>query len=208
MVSLKRLQATKSPRTGLHFLLFLCTFLVSVKPHAQPSSAVLLVNIFDSLQPKLLTAVLSSMLLPQGPKLRDRHDRNLIIVGLTKLITEAPALVTGDAEYAQMYVDTVSTIITMITSPPVGELETVASTEVSAEEQPSGSYWKLNAAPPPKRCPQIEMISDPASILVNSLVMLSRSLRSGTLPSILSSLPEASRNALASLLQQHNASIL
>lgn len=225
MVILKRLQATKSPRTGLHFLLFLCTFLISVRPRngsssspsfpssssssSPSSSSILLIHIFDSLQPKLLAAVLPSMLLPQGPKLRDRHDRKLVILGLTRLISEAPDLLTGDAEYAQMFAATVSTIVTMITTLPAGEVEASSGVDIpSDEQQPSGSFWRLNAAPPPKRCPQIETMPDAASMFVNSLAALSRSLSPGALSSVLASMPEGPRTALSSLLQQHNLSLV
>jgi exportin-2 (importin alpha re-exporter) len=204
MVILKRLQVNKSPRLALNFLLFLCVFLVAATSFPQPPSY--LIRLLDGMQPKLLALVLSTQLLPHAPKIRDRHDRKLAILGLTKLATECPELLAGDADYAVLFGNLVGTIVVMLTTLPAGGLGDIQSEEVS-EEEPAGTFWKLRVAPAPRRCPSIESVVDPTVIFVNSLVTMARTRSPGSVAASLGGMDDASKNALQMLLQQANVSL-
>lgn len=212
MVILKRLQTTKAPRLSLHLLLFLSLFVLSVRS-AQPAAEI--VRLFEALQPKLIVLVMSSLLLPQATKIRDRHDRKLVVLGLTKFACECPAMISGDAEFAQLLIAIIATIITMLTSLPAGGLGEAAAGGEGTEEifapgsddEPAGSFWRLRVAPPPRRCPLIDAIPDAAPVFANSLAALSRSLPSGQLSSLLGSLDAERQRALSNLLCQCNVAL-
>lgn len=215
LVIMKRLQATKSPRLALNVLLFLCVFLITVGKDERATPASMLIQLFDSLQPKLLAMVMNSMLLTNAPKIRDRHDRKIVLVGLTKMVTECPVLISGDADYTSLFIAIVSTIVTMLATLPGGglgdaqgeEAEYDESGAAAVEEVSVGSFWKLRCCPLPRKCPPIDHLPDALPIFTNSLVALSRSLPSGRLVTLLSSMDASLQSALSSLLVQSNVSI-
>ncbi|PJF16661.1 hypothetical protein PSACC_03523 [Paramicrosporidium saccamoebae] len=203
MVILNRLQSSKTPRLALNFLLFICIFVCAASVN-QASSY--LVRLFDSLQPKLLAGLMTGVLLTNGPKIRDRHDRKLVIVGLAKIATETPELMSGDQDCSSLFTAIISTVVTMLTTLPAGGLGEV-NTEAEAEEEPSGTFWKLKVAASSRRCPMLDNLPEPAPVFINSLVALSRSQQPGKLSSLLSSLDQPTQNALSNLLHQSNASL-
>lgn len=206
MVMLNRLQSTKAPRISMNMLIFVCILVTTV---TVDSSGSYILRAFDSLQPKLLVGLMISALLPNGPKIRDRQDRKLVTIGLTKLATECPELLSSDPEYSSLFTSLIATIITMLTTLPAGGLGemSTAEGEGTGEEEPSGTFWKLRITAAPRRCPTIDELPDATSVFINSLVALSRLQPSGKIVTLLSSLDQPNQSSLSNLLNQSNVSL-
>lgn len=211
---LKKLQSQRSPRIATQMLLFISIFIYQGVVSQAPS---FLLRLFDGLQPKLLASVMTSMLLPQAVKVRDHHDRKLIMLALTKFVTECPELLEGDSTWISFFASIISCLCQMATTMPVGGAinETAAAGEdvtvmggADADGEGTGSFWRLRVAPPPRKCPTIDTIPQATPIFINSLVAFSRSQPGGRIASILqSSMDAASQQALSSLLQQYSVSL-
>lgn len=222
LVVMRRLQATRSIRLSLHLLLLICILVSTMETlRGGDSAASLLIRTFDGLQPGLFVMVLTTLLLPQGPRIRDRHDRKIVLIGLTRLLMDSPVWVNGTPEYTSGLVAIVSTLVTMLTTlPPAGLGDAEQEMGVSGGEAgaPSGlaeetmtmgvgSFWKLHSCPPPRKCPAIDALPDARAVFVNSLVGLARSLPTGRLTALLGGMESSLQTNLSNLLTQENASI-
>lgn len=222
LVVMRRLQATRSARLSLHLLLLICILVSTMEVSRDGDNAAsLLIRAFDGLQPGLLVMVLTTLLLPQGPRIRDRHDRKIVLIGLTRLLVDAPVWVNGTPEYTSGLVAIVSTLVIMLTTlPPAGlgdaehesgvpERETDVSSGPGEEgtAMGAGSFWKLHSCPPPRKCPAIDALPDARMVFVNSLVGLARSLPTGRLTTLLGGMESSLQTSLSNLLAQESASI-
>lgn len=223
MVLMKRLQVTKSPRLALQMLIFLSILAIIWPSH--PTAG--LMRLFDGLQPKLLALVMKSLLLPTACRIRDRHDRKIVSVGLCKIaLSEAELLASNNAEDESLFTAMVGTLLVYISNSNGSGPSTVASgegsqwgegsEEIGEDDENSiailsgsgSSFWKLHFTPPPRICPMVDQLPDTHLIFINSLVALSKSLPTGRVMGALSrGLDPTQQSILATLLQQANVSL-
>ena len=209
VVLMKKLQTSKNPRMALNILIFICILAIQ---HSSSSSDMTgtLIRQFDILQPGLFMLIMTSILLPNAPKIRDRHDRKIVLVGLIKIATDCPLLV-QQPDFFALFVALVGCIITMLTNLPSGGLGDAqeAFEEDSSDEVALGSasFWKLRYSPPPRKCPYIETLPDASVIFISSLAALSRTQAPNHVAHLLNNLDSNLQSSLATLLQRSNTSI-
>ena len=88
LIVLNRLQTNKTPK----FIRGLLSFFVYLWTVSEGGSgATLLIHTLDSIQPNLFRMVME-MLLPEFSKIREAHERKIAAIGVVKLLTECPAM--------------------------------------------------------------------------------------------------------------------
>lgn len=89
---LNRLQMSKTPKLTKGFLQLVCFMLTLDKPGWNAETVV---QLFESLQPKLLVGLLRQILIPELALPLSKDERKIAIVAMTKLLTQSPTIQTA-----------------------------------------------------------------------------------------------------------------
>lgn len=105
----QRLQSSKTTKCVKCVIVFFSIYAIKY-------SAVSLVQRIDGLQNKMFGMVLEKLLIPELDKISDQVERKICTVGITKILTEVPALSQGD--YTQFWPTLLHSLIHLTALPP------------------------------------------------------------------------------------------
>jgi len=94
MLLFQRLTSSKTTKFVKSLLVFFSVFIVKYGANK-------LIDMVDSLEPKLMAKVLDRLFIAEVQKVSGTIERKLCAVGIIKLLCEAPAMTTG--EYSQYW---------------------------------------------------------------------------------------------------------
>ena len=104
----QRLQSSKTTKYAKGLIIFLCLF-------AGKRSGPLLIKIVDGIQPKLFRMVLEKVLIPDVQKVTGQTERKICAIGITKLLTETPDMLTNG--YIDLWVPLLQALISLFELP-------------------------------------------------------------------------------------------
>uniref|UniRef100_A0A023GFX0 Exportin-2 n=1 Tax=Amblyomma triste TaxID=251400 RepID=A0A023GFX0_AMBTT len=196
----QRLQSSKTTKFVRGLLVFFCLY---VHRYGAPA----LISTVDSIQAKMFGMVLERLVITDVQKVTGQLERKICAVGITKLLTEAPALIEG--EYAQFWGPLLQALVDLFELP---EDDSVPDDEhfVEIEDTPGyqTAYSQLIFAGKKEQDPFKGAIPDARLHLVQSLQKLSTAYPGRLVPLINSSLQPAANNFLQRYFQMANVQLL
>jgi len=85
----QRLQSSKTTKYIKSLLVFFCVYIIKYNPTS-------FIEVVDSIQPKMTGMVLEKLFIAEVQKVSGTTERRICAVGITKILTETPAMITGD----------------------------------------------------------------------------------------------------------------
>ncbi|XP_050045911.2 exportin-2 [Dermacentor andersoni] len=196
----QRLQSSKTTKFVRGLLVF---FSLYVYRYGAPA----LISTVDSIQAKMFGMVLERLVISDVQKVTGQLERKICAVGITKLLTEAPALI--DGEYSQFWGPLLQALIDLFELP---EDDSVPDDEhfVEIEDTPGyqTAYSQLIFAGKKEHDPFKGSIPDARLHLVQSLQKLSAACPGRLAPLINTSLQPAANNFLQRYFQMANVQLL
>jgi exportin-2 (importin alpha re-exporter) len=207
MLVLKKLQAGKTTRNAVLALLAICNAAMCFSP-------AVLFGLFEGIQPRMLIALMRTVLLPAAGKIRERQDRKLVQVALARFVVDCEPLLglLGDADYASLWLAMLSTDLSLLANSKTQaeEIAPIAydpsSTASDGDEISGGAaFSRLQVLPHPPKYPYLEPV-DPLALLATGIVQRAKQLPAAA--SLLESGLDAEHRALLqALLRQASLSL-
>ncbi len=194
MLLFQRLQSSKTTKYSKGLVIFLCLF-------AGKRGGPFLFKIIDSIQPKLFQMVLEKVIIQDVQKVSGQTERKICAIGITKLLTETPDMLTN--VYINQWVPLLQVLIGLFELP---EDNSIPDDEhfIDIEDTPGyqTAYSQLVMAGNKEYNPFDSVV--PKTNLAESLYKLS-SLVPGKLPAMITAgLSAEATSFLQSYLQQAN----
>jgi len=193
IVLFQRLTSSKTTKYVKSLLVFFFVFAIK-------NGGTALITMVDGIQDGMFGMVCDSLIVKDGSvqKISGTTEKKIAAVGLTKLLTETPALVSG--KYADKFQPLLTALIGLFELP---EDETIPDDEhfIEIEDTPGyqTAYSQLIFAGKPDHDP-VAGVGDPKAFLAKSLGALS-SQQPGRLPSIIGGLQQQPQVFLQQYLQ-------
>lgn len=196
----QRLQSSKTTKFVRGLLVF---FSIYVYRYGAPA----LISTVDGIQAKMFGMVLERLIIADVQKVTGQLERKICAVGITKLLTEAPALI--DGEYSHFWGPLLQALIDLFELP---EDDSMPDDEhfVEIEDTPGyqTAYSQLIFAGKKEHDPFQGTIPDARLYLVQSLQKLSAAYPGRLAPLISSSLQPAANNFLQRYFQMANVQLM
>ncbi|XP_072259360.1 exportin-2 [Pyxicephalus adspersus] len=177
IVLFQRLQSSKTTKFVKSFLVFLNLYCVKF-------GAIALQEMVDSIQPKMFGMVVEKIIIPEIQKVSGPIEKKICAVGLTKVLTECPAMM--DTDYTKLWTPLLQALIGLFELP---EDDTIPDDEhfIDIEDTPGyqTAFSQLAFAGKKEHDPIGEMVNNPKILLAQSLHKLSTACP-GRVPSMIS----------------------
>merc|ERR1719336_3741745 len=197
----QRLSSSKTTKYIKSLLVFFFVFVIK-------NSGSKLIEMIDSIQPGMFGMVCDSLIVRDGTvqKISGTTEKKISAVGLTKMLTETPELMTGN--YKNQFVPLLTALIALFELP---EDSSIPDDEhfIEIEDTPGyqTAYSQLIFAGKASSDPvELAGIGDPRQHLIQNLSKLSSS-RPGQVPALVQQLPDQARQFLQQYLQQAGVTI-
>lgn len=182
----QRLSLSKTAKYINGIIVFFCFYVVKVGPHA-------LVQLIDEIQPGMFGMLLERVFITDMAKCVKESERKIVAVGVSKLLTECPELLSG--QYAAYWPRLICALIDLFDRPPENlpnlDVDVTAgggepNAAVDAEPGYQAAFSQLSFAQP-KQVDHLAEVTDPRNFLASSLSNLSQR-RPGELPTLVAPL--------------------
>ncbi|XP_071964073.1 exportin-2-like [Antedon mediterranea] len=198
MLLFQRLTSSKTTKYVKNLLVFFSLYAVKYGSSN-------LITIVDGIQPKMFGMVIEKLFLLDMQKISGHMEKKICAVGVSKILTEAPAMLEGD--YLKQWTPLLQALVGLFELP---EDESIPDDEhfIEIEETPGyqAAYSQLAFAGKKVHDPFAGTVDNPKLFLAQSLSKLS-SAHPGKLPPLVSTLDPAALQYLQVYIQQANVSI-
>ncbi|KAH8377436.1 hypothetical protein KR093_005442 [Drosophila rubida] len=195
----QRLSLSKTIKYLNGIIVFFCFY--AVKIGVSP-----LVQLIDEIQPGMFGMLLERVLVPEVSKVGKELERKMVAVGITKMLTECPEILSG--QYASYWPQLLQALINMVEHPPeklpyvdpeaAGAGGDATAGVVDAEPGYQAAFSQLTFAQP-KQVDHLAEVNDARQYLASALANLSQR---SPLANLLSPLAAESKEALQKYCDQ------
>ncbi|XP_030384597.1 exportin-2 [Scaptodrosophila lebanonensis] len=202
----QRLSLSKTPKYLNGIIVFFCFYMIKQNPSS-------LVQLIDGIQPGMFGMVLERVFITDITKVRKELERKMVAVGITKLLTECPEMLTP--AYVSFWVPLLHALIDLFERP----VEKLVNIEADSEVFGAGAGPELDAAPgyqaafsqlsfaQPKVNDHVAEVSDVRKYLASSLAKFGQA-RPGEVPALMGSINAEYKQMLQKYCDQAGVSIV
>lgn len=194
----QRLSLSKTTKYVRGIIVFFCYYATKLGGSA-------LIELIDSLQPSMFGMVIDRVFIPDMAKVSSEMDRKIVAVGITKILTECPIMLTPS--YIQSWPKLLQALIELFELPPDENLLD-GDDFIEIDDTPGYqvAFSQLNFAQP-KSPDFISEITDGRKFLAENLAKLSKS-NPNEINNLLSSIADDHKLALQKYCTQACVQIL
>lgn len=196
----QRLSISKTAKYLNGIIVFFCFYVVKVGP-------IPLVQLIDEIQVGMFGMLLERVFIPDMAKCSKESERKIVAVGVSKMLTECPELLSG--RYAAYWPRLICALIDLFDRPPeklpyldVDAAAGAGEPNVAVDAEPGyqAAFSQLSFAQP-KQVDHLAEVTDARQFLANSLSNLSQR-RPGELPALLGTLETEYKHMLQKYCDQ------
>lgn len=157
-----------------------------------------IIKIFDSAQGNIFGSIFSKFILPSTTKIVSLRERKIAAVGLTKILTESQAFVSG--AYNSNWTEGLVILVDLLKTDLAAPMDDEFLQDVDTEESLSfgSNYSQLSTAVIPPINPALALTTDPKSFFIAQIKKVD-ALVNGQLGALIASLPNNVKEDLQSI---------